>query len=86
MPPQTPTQITKQTFLAALARYPSTVPPNLVDLDHRRYTEIPAIVAARRDEAPFTKSGDRLTGYAFLTKDEAVELMEWKLYVLFEFT
>ncbi|KAJ4357673.1 uncharacterized protein N0V89_002249 [Didymosphaeria variabile] len=63
------TQISKETFKAVLSRYPSTVPENLRELDALRYDTIPATVTSRK------KKG------AYLTKDEAEKLVEWKLYV-----
>ena len=59
--------ITLDTFKDVLARYPSTVPENIRDLDTLRYTTIPF-------EA-ITKDGS-----AHLTKDRVEKLVEWKLY------
>lgn len=64
------TQISKEAFNAVLARYPSTVPENLRELDALRYDTIPATVTSRN------KKG------AYLTKDEVEKLVEWKLYVI----
>lgn len=72
MPPHplTPIAIPSSAFLAALHRYPSLVPAPLRDLDHARYTTIPAALASRRRDSPSSFS---------LTAAELVTLVEWKL-------
>jgi hypothetical protein len=57
--------ITVKTFKDVLSRYPATVPEKLRDLDTARYDAIPAAVSARQTK--------------YLTKDEVVQLVEWKL-------
>jgi hypothetical protein len=59
--------ISLSTLRDVLSRYPATVPEKLRELDTRRYDTIPAVVAARETK--------------YLTKDEVVTLVEWKLYV-----
>ena len=63
------TAITKAAFDKILSRYSSTVPSNLHELDALRYDEIPATVNSRAKKD------------AYLTKDEVLKLVEWKLYV-----
>lgn len=63
--------ISKAAFEHILSLYPSTVPENLRELDALRYDTIPATVRSR------SKKGK------YLTKDEVVKLVEWKLYVMF---
>jgi hypothetical protein len=58
-------KISLHTFNNVLSRYPATVPEKLRDLDTARYDTIPAAVAARSPKS--------------LTKDEVVQLVEWKL-------
>jgi hypothetical protein len=58
-------KITLFRFKSILSRYPATVPEKLRDLDTARYDTIPASVAARESK--------------YLTKDEVVRLVEWKL-------
>lgn len=64
------TSISKPTFNRTLARYSSTAPSKLLDLDTLRYETIPATLAKRTEE-----------GEAFLKKEEVESLVEWKLYV-----
>jgi hypothetical protein len=51
-----------------LAQYPSLVPPKLSELEEQRWTTIPTIVAKRK-----------MTGNAFLKKQEVATLVDWKL-------
>jgi hypothetical protein len=71
MPSHNITSITLPAFNAVLARYPAAVPDSLRALDTQRYVTIPAAVAARVD--------------AHLSKEEVIKLVEWKLYVCFNF-
>lgn len=66
--------ISLASFREVLARYASTAPEKLRDLDAQRYDVIPAAVASRD---PSNKH---------LTKAEVEKLVEWKLLVsLFRF-
>lgn len=47
-------------------------------LDKRRYSGLPALVRERAEGG----NGDGGGGGGFLTKEELVEVMDWKLYVL----
>lgn len=84
--PPSPTSITPDTFRRYLQRYPICVPEKLQELDEARYETIPAAVRSRsRAQAGAGKGGasekseedDGAHGY--LTKDEVVKLVEWKL-------
>jgi hypothetical protein len=66
MPSYAITTISKPTFDAILSRYSSTAPEKLRDLDAQRYDAIPTAVAKREGEA-------------YLTKEEVLGLVEWKL-------
>ncbi|KAF1976075.1 hypothetical protein BU23DRAFT_588267 [Bimuria novae-zelandiae CBS 107.79] len=60
-------QISKPTFDNILSRYASIVPSALRELDELRYDTMPATVQLREEKG------------AYLTKDEVVKLVEWKL-------
>jgi hypothetical protein len=68
MPSHAIKTISKHTFDAVLSLYSSTAPEKLRDLDAQRYDAIPAAVAKREDEK-------------YLSKEEVLGLVEWKLYV-----
>ncbi|KAH7125351.1 hypothetical protein B0J11DRAFT_486846 [Dendryphion nanum] len=68
MPSLTPSTISLSAFQKILARYPSTVPTKLQDLDTSRYTTIPDALASRRAAED-----------AHLEKVEVEKLVEWKL-------
>lgn len=63
MPPLTIEKITQSQFDSVLDRYPSTVKPDLHELDTLRYETIPAALPA----------------YGPFKKDDVVKLVEWKL-------
>lgn len=55
-------------FQAVLSRYGDIAPAKLADLDDARYRDIPARIAERAWD-----------GGAYITKDELVKLVEWKV-------
>jgi hypothetical protein len=61
-------QIENFADLVACHKDPNTAPDTLRDLDRLRYETVPAKVATRQ-----------ANGNAYLAKDEAVGLVEWKL-------
>ncbi|KAF2848916.1 hypothetical protein T440DRAFT_399991 [Plenodomus tracheiphilus IPT5] len=67
MPAYHISKISNTTFKEVLARYPTTVPEKLRDLDIKRYETIPATAIREKD------------GSANLTKDMVETLVEWKL-------
>ena len=66
--PERDNTISIATFHDILARYASKVPDALINLDVLRYSTIPSNLEARGT------GKDR-----YLTKDEVVSLVEWKL-------
>lgn len=69
MPSLRANSITLESFSRILARYETTVPERLHDLDSHRYTSIPAALAKRSTDE----------GSPYLTKPEVEKLVEWKL-------
>jgi hypothetical protein len=63
-------QIDLETFNQVLDKYDSLLPGNLKDLTKFRGQELPDLVASRKQD-----------GEAYVTKDELVKLVEWKLCV-----
>ena len=65
-----PANISVHDFDALLKRYPDTIPrgSNLEKSEHVRLRVVPEALQQRRDH-----------GDAFMTKEEAVALLEWKL-------
>ena len=66
--------VSRVDFNNILARYQDAVPAKLHDLDKLRFELIPEKVAQRQKESN-----------AFLEKEEVESLVEWKLYVVFNF-
>lgn len=60
--------IDRTTFEEILKEYPDVVPDKLAALEAQRLRTIPAALVKRRSE-----------GKPYLTKDEAVSLVDWKL-------
>jgi hypothetical protein len=69
MPSLHPDKITLPTFNKTLARYASTAPSTLADLDTFRYTTAPSTLSA-------------LKRPKHLSKPSVEKLVEWKLCVL----
>jgi len=63
-----PANISVQAFNALLDKYPSTVPLKLDQSENARLRTIPQALEERKR-----------SGKVFLTKDEVVALLEWKL-------
>ncbi|KAM0715537.1 hypothetical protein Q7P37_009035 [Cladosporium fusiforme] len=61
-------RISKDDFEKVLSRYPETVPSKLAELEEKRLSIIPARLTERKAK-----------GNAYLTKDEVVTLVDWKL-------
>lgn len=76
----TPLTITPPTFRELLDRYASRVPDKLHKLDEARYESIPAAVRARRAKAAAkSDNAEEPSPHGYLTKQEVVQLVEWKL-------
>lgn len=63
-------RISASDFEDILSQYPETVPSKLAELEEKRLSTIPAVLAERRSESQ-----------AYLTKAEVATLVDWKLYV-----
>lgn len=61
-------KIAPSTFQHILNQYSEVVPEGLHELETKRLDVIPAILASRRDD-----------GDAYLTQEEVLALVEWKL-------
>lgn len=85
----TPSTITLAALREYLGRYDSCVPEKLVDLDEARYETIPTAVKSRRTPlkgeggVPGNKvdsaSDGENSSSGYLTKEQVVQLVEWKL-------
>lgn len=64
-----PEKIDQATFTSTLSRYPDVLPTELKTLTTFRSEELPGIIEKRKS----SKEG------AYVTKDELVKLVEWKL-------
>ncbi|KAG8532829.1 uncharacterized protein KY384_002707 [Bacidia gigantensis] len=70
--PILPERVTYDQLIAKVNNYERIVPSNLQELDNFRVKELPGILHQRQS-----------SGGAFLEKEEATKLLNWKLYVLF---